>query len=124
MYGYHIPIQSYLQLELVLPSKAIYGLGVHAFAVWPLAKSLPLAVTKGLQEENSIMALAWASCEIDLAFDPFLLFFLPNSLLLGGERETERKPDCSTQHFHHLFTSKKKSNFLFASDGRLNTVYN
>lgn len=113
MYGYHIPIQSYLQLELVLASKAIYGLGVHAFAVWPLAKSLPLAVTKGLQEENSIMALAWASCEIDLAFDPFLLFFSHQRFAarwreIERERERDRKPDCSAQHFHHLFTSKKK----------------
>jgi len=27
-------------------------LGVHALAVWPLAKSLFLAVAKGLQEER------------------------------------------------------------------------
>jgi len=40
-------------------------------------------VAKGLQEENSIMA--WASCEIDLAFDPSSFF--SNTLPL---RERER----------------------------------
>jgi len=52
-----ILVQSYLQLDLVLAvykkkaSKATARC-VHALAVWPLAKSLFLAVAKGLQEER------------------------------------------------------------------------
>jgi len=36
--------------------------------------------------------MAWASCEIDLAFDPSS--FSPNALLLSGGRDG--KPDCSS----------------------------
>lgn len=93
-----ILVQSYLQLELVL---AVYikkrfqklRLGVHAVAVWPLGQKPFLSCGKGVREENSIMA--WASCEIDLAFDPFLLF-LQCFAAQWRERDRHGKPDCSS----------------------------
>jgi hypothetical protein len=91
----------------------LYGLGVHAFAGWPLDKSLPLAVTKGLQEENSIMALAWAGEIVDLAFDPFLhLFFFSPPTLCCSARWREMKNQTVPPNVF-ITCSRSKQMFFF-----------